>query len=226
MIGLDQKTDYISPEIILELYKSGIFLMGKERNDQNIYFVNPEKRALLPIKKFHCSKSFVRFCRKKPFQMTIDKCFQNVIRSCATVNREDTWINKIIEKKFIELHKMGYAHSIETWQEKELVGGIYGVSIGSCFFAESMFSKKSNASKFALINLVSRLNLLGYNLLDVQFVNPHLKQFGVYELTRNKFKELLNHALTININFHSLSFKDEDLFENVIDFLQEISIKS
>ena len=100
------------------------------------------------------------------------------------------------------------------------------MSIGSCFFAESMFSKKSNASKFALINLVSGLNLFGYNLLDVQFVNPHLNQFGVYELTRNKFKELLNHALTININFHSLSFKDEDLFENVIDFLQEISIKS
>ena len=128
----------------------------------------------------------------KPFTVTINKCFQNVIKLCATVNREETWINKIIEKKFVELHKMGYVHSIESWYEKKLVGGIYGVSLGSCFFAESMFSKRSNASKFALINLVSRLNLLGYNLLDVQFVNPHLKQFGVYELSRGYFKKLLN----------------------------------
>ena len=226
MIGLDQNFDHLTPEIIIELYKSGIFLMARNRNEKNIHFVNPEKRALLPIKTFHCSKSFIRLCRKKPFKITIDKCFQNVIKLCATVNREDTWINKIIEKRFMELHEMGYAHSIESWHEKELVGGIYGVAIGSCFFAESMFSKKSNASKYALINLVSRLNLLGYNLLDVQFVNPHLKQFGVYELKRNDFKKLLNYALNINLDFHSLSNKDEDLFDNVLEFLQEISIKS
>ena len=226
MKSLSQRIDYLTPESILKLYKSGIFLMARKRNEENIFFVNPEKRALLPIKKFHCSKSFVRFCKKKPFKVTINKCFQNVIKLCATVNREETWINKIIEKKFVELHKMGYVHSIESWYEKKLVGGIYGVSLGSCFFAESMFSKRSNASKFALINLVSRLNLLGYNLLDVQFVNPHLKQFGVYELSRGYFKKLLNDALAVDIDFHSLSDKDDDLFKNVLDFLQEIRTTS
>ena len=226
MKSLSQRIDYLTPESILKLYKSGIFLMARKRNEENIFFVNPEKRALLPIKKFHCSKSFVRFCKKKPFKVTINKCFQNVIKLCATANREETWINKIIEKKFVELHKMGYVHSIESWYEKKLVGGIYGVSLGSCFFAESMFSKRSNASKFALINLVSRLNLLGYNLLDVQFVNPHLKQFGVYELSRGYFKKLLNDALAVDIDFHSLSDKDDDLFKNVLDFLQEIRTTS
>ncbi len=226
MKSLSQRIDYLTPESILKLYKSGIFLMARKRNEENIFFVNPEKRALLPIKKFHCSKSFVRFCKKKPFTVTINKCFQDVIKLCATVNRDETWINKIIEKKFVELHKMGYVHSIESWYEKKLVGGIYGVSLGSCFFAESMFSKRSNASKFALINLVSRLNLLGYNLLDVQFVNPHLKQFGVYELSRGYFKKLLNDALAVDIDFHSLSDKDDDLFKNVLDFLQEIRTTS
>ena len=212
----------LSSELIIQIYKLGIFPMAKNRFDSKIYFVNPKKRALLPIKDFHVSKSFSRFIKKKPFYITINTNFKKVINKCATENRSDTWINKIIEKQFNNLHEIGVAHSIECWKNNEIVGGIYGVAIGGCFFAESMFSSVSNASKFALINLVARLYFLKYSILDIQFINDHLKQFGAFEITQDLFKKKISKCINHNIDFQSLSVKDEDLFDNVLSFLQEI----
>ena len=219
-------SDYLSSETIIELYKNGIFIMAEKRDDKNIFFLNPPKRALLPIKNFHCPKSLLRFSKKKPFEVTINKSFKEVVTFCAITNRTETWINKLIERKFLQLHNKGYAHSIECWDKNELVGGIYGLALGGCFFAESMFSKTSNAGKFALLNLVSRLHMLRYTLLDVQFVNDHLKQFGVFEISRSAFKNKLKNSLKKNINFQSLGVFEEDPFSCVLRFLQSISTKS
>ena len=210
-------------EFIIQIYKLGIFPMAKDRHDKKVYFINPKKRALIPIREFHVSKSFKRFLKKKPFFVTINSNFREIINKCATENRSETWINKIIEDKFNELHELGIAHSIECWKNNEIVGGIYGISIGGCFFAESMFSKVSNASKFALINLVARLHSLNYSILDIQFINQHLRQFGAYEVSQNVFKKKLDLCIDKKINFQSLSVEDEDLFENVLNFLQEIN---
>ena len=212
----------LNSESILQIYKLGIFPMAKNRFDNKIYFVNPKKRALLPIKKFHVSKSFSRFIKKKPFYITVNTNFKKVINKCATENRTDTWINKTIENQFNNLHEIGVAHSIECWKNNELVGGIYGIALGGCFFAESMFSSVSNASKFALINLVARLYFLKYSILDIQFINNHLKQFGAFEINQDLFKNKISKYIDYNIDFQSLSVKDEDLFDNVLSFLQEI----
>ncbi len=212
----------LSSELILQIYKHGIFPMAKNRFDKEIYFINPKKRAILPIKNFHVSKSFLRFIKKKPFRITVNANFKKVINKCATENRTDTWINKTIEKLYFNLHKIGIAHSIECWKNNEIVGGIYGVALGGCFFAESMYSSVSNASKFALVNLVARLYFLKYSILDVQFMNNHLKQFGAYEIDQDYFKKMISLCINDNINFQSLSVKDEDLFRNVLSFLHEI----
>ena len=148
----------LNSESILQIYKLGIFPMAKSRCDEKIFFINPKKRALLPIKGFHVSRSFSRFIKK-------------------------------IENHFNNLHEIGVAHSIECWKNDEIVGGIYGIAIGRCFFAESMFSSVSNASKFALINLVARLYFLKYSILDIQFINNHLKQFGAFEINQDLFKK-------------------------------------
>ena len=212
----------LNSELIIQIYKLGIFPMAKNRFDSQIYFVNPKKRALLPIKNFHVSKSFIRFIKTKPFYVTVNTNFTKVINKCATENRTDTWINKTIEKQFNNLHEIGLAHSIECWKNNEIVGGVYGVALGGCFFAESMFSSVSNASKYALINLVARLYFLKYSILDVQFINDHLKQFGAFEITQELFKKKMSRHVNQDINFQSLSIKDEDLFDNVLSFLQEI----
>lgn len=212
----------LNSELIIQIYKLGIFPMAKSRFDSKIYFVNPKKRAILPIKNFHVSKSFSRLIKTKPFYITVNTNFKKVIKKCATENRTDTWINATIEKKFYNLHKIGIAHSIECWKNNEIVGGIYGIALGGCFFAESMFSSVSNASKFALVNLVARLYFLKYSILDVQFINDHLRQFGAFEITQKLFKKKMSRYINESINFQSLSVKDEDLFDNVLSFLQEI----
>mgnify|MGYP001211602323 CR=1 FL=1 len=219
--------DVISAEQILQVYKFGIFPMAENRSSKYINFIKPKKRALLPIKKFHCSKSLKRFVLKKPFTVTINCNFKKVIHSCATINREETWINELIENKFCELHNLGYAHSIECWKNNKIVGGIYGISLGGCFFAESMFSLISNASKFALLNLVARLYFLNYSMLDVQFLNRHLLQFGAYEISQNLFQKKLSICLDQDLDFLSkISYDDESLFKSVLLYLHDIKVKS
>ena len=148
--------------------------MAESRSDTKIVFIDPEYRALIPIRKFRASKSLIRLAKKRPFTITLNKAFANVIRSCAIINRTETWINEEIENTFISLNKMKYAHSVECWQKNKLVGGIYGMALGGVFFAESMFSCVSNGSKIALVNLVARLWETGFQILDVQFLNEHL----------------------------------------------------
>ena len=197
----------------------GIFPMAENRKDEKIIFIDPEYRALIPINKFKASKSLLRLAKKRPFKITMNRAFANVIASCATINRNETWINKKIENLFISLNKMKYAHSIECWQNNQLVGGIYGIALGGVFFAESMFSCVSNGSKIALINLVARLWKSGFKILDVQFLNDHLIQFGAYEITKAKFKQDLEKAIQFKINFYSLPSTDEDFFNCLSTFL-------
>ena len=215
--------EILNSELIIQIYRHGIFPMAKNRFDRKIHLINPERRAILPIKNFHVSKSFKRFIKKKPFYVTVNANFKKVINKCATENRKDTWINKTIENQFNNLHEIGIAHSIECWKNNKIVGGIYGVALGGCFFAESMFSSVSNASKFALINLVARLYFLKYSILDIQFINDHLKQFGAFEINQELFKKKISRYVNEDIDFQSLSIKDEDLFDNVLFFLQEIN---
>ena len=197
----------------------GIFPMAENRKDEKIIFIDPEYRALIPINKFMASKSLLRLAKKRPFKITMNRAFADVIASCATINRNETWINKKIENLFISLNKMKYAHSIECWQNNQLVGGIYGIALGGVFFAESMFSCVSNGSKIALINLVARLWKSGFKILDVQFLNDHLIQFGAYEITKAKFKQDLEKAIQFKINFYSLPSTDEDFFNCLLTFL-------
>ena len=197
----------------------GIFPMAENRKDEKIIFIDPEYRALIPINKFMASKSLLRLAKKRPFKITMNRAFADVIASCATINRTETWINEKIENLFISLNKMKYAHSIECWQNNQLVGGIYGIALGGVFFAESMFSCVSNGSKIALINLVARLWKSGFKILDVQFLNDHLIQFGAYEITKAKFKQDLEKAIQFKINFYSLPSTDEDFFNCLSTFL-------
>ena len=203
----------IKPEDLIELYKVGIFPMSNDREDQEIFFVNPEYRTIIPIREFHFSKSLKRLIRQRPFKITLNKAFPRVIHSCANINRNETWINKEIESLFISLHKMQYAHSIECWKDNELVGGVYGLAIGGVFFAESMFSSISNGSKIALAHLAAILWKTGFKLLDVQFLNEHLLQFGAHEITKHQFKSKLELALEIETDLYSIGLTDNDLFE-------------
>jgi len=203
----------IKPEDLIKLYMVGIFPMSNDREDKEIFFINPEHRTIIPIKKFHFSKSLKRLIKQRPFKITFNKAFPQVIDACANINRNQTWINKEIESLFISLHKMQYAHSIECWKDNKLVGGIYGLAIGGVFFAESMFSSVSNGSKIALSNLVAMLWKTGFKLLDVQFLNEHLLQFGAHEITKHQFKSKLELALEIEADLYSIELTDNDLFE-------------
>ena len=187
---------------------------------RSFFFVDPEFRAIIPIFNFHISKSLLRLVKKKPFKITINKAFPDVIKSCATINRTETWINKEIESLFISLYKMNQAHSVECWQNNQLVGGIYGLAIGGVFFAESMFSNVTNASKIALLNLVARLWRAGFKILDVQFLNDHLLQFGAYEISKNEFQVGLEKAIQLEVDILSFGVTDDDFSNCLSTFLQ------
>ena len=198
----------------------GMFPMSESRTNKNFFFVDPEFRAVIPIFDFHISKTLLRLAKKRPFKITINKAFPDVIKSCATINRTETWINKEIESLFISLNETRYAHSIECWQENHLVGGIYGLALGGVFFAESMFSRVPNGSKIALINLVARLWKTGFKILDVQFLNDHLLQFGAYEISKDDFKTNLQKAIQSDVDILSLGDSDNDFFDCLSTFLQ------
>lgn len=171
--------------------------MAKERDSTEIFWFMPELRGVLPLEGFHQPKSLRKFLRKHPFKVTLDKDFAGVIHACATA-REETWINQEIERTYTALHRFGYAHSVECWNaEGALVGGLYGVALQGAFFGESMFSTETGASKVALAALVEALKAAGYTLLDTQYVNNHLLQFGVLEIPQAEYLEKLADALNI-----------------------------
>lgn len=185
-------------EDLLNCYRQGVFPMAESRDEPDLFIVDPQIRGVLPLNGFHIPRSLRKFVRKDPFVIRTDTAFSRVMEACAasTRDRPTTWINTAILNLYSELHYKGYAHSVECWQDGELVGGLYGVAVGGAFFGESMFSRRTNASKVALIHLVARLIHGRYVLLDAQFSNPHLEQFGIEEIPRREFHVLLKDALT------------------------------
>jgi len=194
----------INEETILKSYSLGIFPMSESFDDPNLYWINPKKRGVIPINDFKISKNLRKEIKKKKFLITINKDFNGVIKNCAkkTKNRPSTWINKEIIKLYSNLHKIGHAHSIEAWHQDKLVGGLYGVSLGSAFFGESMFSIMSNSSKICLVYLLVNLKIKKFTLLDTQFVNPHLKKLGAIEISRKKYLKMLGSSLKKSANFN------------------------
>lgn len=193
----------LTPELLLKAYSVGIFPMAESADDPEVFWVEPEQRGILPLDEFHLPRSLRKFMKKNPFQVTINTAFSQVMELCAeeTPARGQTWINDQIFELCNQLHAMGFAHSLECWDGEKLVGGLYGVSLGSAFFGESMFSRATNASKVALVHLIYRLRRNGFTLLDTQFTTAHLEKFGVIEISKESYSELLREALSINADF-------------------------
>lgn len=189
----------LTPQILLGAYASGIFPMAESRHDPDLYWIDPDVRGVIPLTDFHIPRRLRRTLRNGPYEVRSDADFVGVIRGCAehTGSRPDTWINTEIEGLYNALFDMGFAHSVETWQDGELVGGLYGVSLGGAFFGESMFSRARDASKIALCHLAARLCKSGFTLLDSQFLTKHLRQFGAIEIDRPDYKKRLATAIKI-----------------------------
>ena len=187
----------ITPELLVRAYRAGFFPMAETREVDRLYWLDPEQRGILPLDGFHLPRRLLRTVESGGFSVTVDRDFAAVIAGCAepAPGREDTWINPVIEGLFTELHRRGVAHSVESWHEGALVGGLYGVALGGAFFGESMFSRATDASKVALVHLVARLRLGGFTLLDTQFVTSHLTRFGAREVPRDRYKQMLAAAL-------------------------------
>jgi leucyl/phenylalanyl-tRNA---protein transferase len=194
---MSRRTIEITPELMLRAYRHGLFPMAETRRGNRLYWLDPEQRGVLPLGCFHVPRRLARTILCASFKISVDEDFPATIAGCAAraPGREDTWINDQIESLFSDLHIMGFAHSVECRQEGRLVGGLYGVAIGGVFFGESMFSIERDASKVALVHLVARLRLGGFQLLDTQFVTPHLAQFGAAEISRLEYKVRLAEAL-------------------------------
>jgi len=196
---MSRRSVEITPELLIRAYRAGFFPMAEAREADRLYWLDPEKRGVLPLRGFHLPRRLLRRVESGAFQVTADRDFAGVIAGCAEAapGREDTWINPQIEHLFTELHRRGVAHSVESWQDGRLVGGLYGVALGGAFFGESMFSRATDASKVALVHLVARLRLGGYALLDTQFVTSHLTRFGTLEVPRDRYKQALAAALEV-----------------------------
>jgi leucyl/phenylalanyl-tRNA--protein transferase len=187
----------IDIDLLLRAYANGIFPMADARDDPHAYWVEPKRRAILPLEAFHLSASLAKAIRQDRFQVTTDRAFAQVIDKCAevTADRHETWINPDIEHAFAVLHQRGMAHSVECWQGGQLVGGLYGLAMGRAFFGESMFSRATDASKVALAWLVARMRLGGFQLLDCQFMTDHLASLGAIEISQMEYLTLLEAAL-------------------------------
>jgi leucyl/phenylalanyl-tRNA--protein transferase len=184
-------SQFIPVGVLLSAYSQGVFPMA---HDGEIQWFSPEKRGLIPLdERFHVSHGLKRALKRKPFEIRWNKAFREVMLACA--EREETWIDEVILESYCELHAAGFAHSVECWDENGLQGGLYGVELPGVFFGESMFSRKTDASKIALVALVENLRSRGFRLLDTQWMTPHLRQFGGYELARSQYHAALSQAL-------------------------------
>ncbi len=177
--------------------------MADSAEDDSIFWVEPEFRGILPLDQFHVPRSLKKTLRRKPFNIRFNTVFNQVVEKCAeeTQERDKTWINQQIRHLYSKLHEMGYAHSVEAWADDKLVGGLYGVSVGGAFFGESMFSRQTDASKVCLVHLVERLVMRGFSLLDTQFTTSHLERFGVVEINKDRYLELLEVAVARDSTF-------------------------
>jgi leucyl/phenylalanyl-tRNA--protein transferase len=189
---------FLTSDTLLRAYAAGIFPMAESAESTELRWYDPPIRALIPLdESFHVPRRLVRTLRQAPYRVTVNHAFEKVMRGCATpdAGRETTWINSEILRLYTTLHQRGHAHSIEAWEGDELVGGLYGVSLGRAFFGESMFSSKTDASKIALVHLVALLRHCGYQLLDTQFQTSHLARFGTFEIARSAYQLLLAAAV-------------------------------
>ncbi len=208
----------LTPEVLLSAYMQGFFPMADSAQSGNVNWYLPEKRGQLSIADIHIPKRLKKNLRQmrvngSPYDIRINSDFSHVIKSCAVVKsgREETWINDKIINAYCMLHEQGYAHSVECWQGDKMVGGLYGIAIGAAFFGESMFSTARDASKIALVHLASRLYHGGYKILDTQFTNDHLMQFGVYELAHEEYIKQLAQALAITCEFNSTDLSEAQI---------------
>lgn len=200
----------ITPQVLLKAYACGIFPMAECASDPAIYWVEPEMRGIVPLHRFHVPARLRRTIRAQPFEIRYDTDFQGVIEGCAAPakGRRKTWINDRIRALYGELFEIGHCHTIEAWEDGKLVGGLYGVRLGRAFFGESMFHNRRDASKIALVHLVSRLKRGGFSLLDTQFVTDHLRRFGAVEVDRRSYHTLLEKALEGFGSFDQLPTND------------------
>ncbi len=189
----------LTPDILLNAYASGVFPMAESRDDPELFWVDPSLRGVFDLDKFHISRRLARRIRQEPFQIRTNTAFMDVVAGCA--ERDETWINAQLLDLYKQLHRMGYAHALEMWDGETLVGGVYGLTIGGAFFGESMFSRRTDASKIALAYLVDRLRIGGFTLFDTQFITPHLASLGAVEIPRDTYHLLLEQALTVDADF-------------------------
>ncbi|WP_372603676.1 leucyl/phenylalanyl-tRNA--protein transferase [Actibacterium sp.] len=190
---------HLTPELLLHAYASGVFPMSESRDDPEIFWVEPRLRGIIPLDGLHVSRSLRKTIARAPYDIAINTDFRSVVAACA--ERDETWINDTIYDLYVELHHMGYAHSVELWQDDALVGGCYGVALGQAFFGESMFSRRPDASKIALVYLVDRLRQGGFTLLDTQFLTPHLASMGGIEIPQADYRERLEPAIMGEADF-------------------------
>ncbi|MBU6447992.1 MAG: leucyl/phenylalanyl-tRNA--protein transferase [Rhodospirillales bacterium] len=193
----------LTPDLLLRAYRLGLFPMAESRESRSLHWLDPDARGVLPLHGFHIPRSLMKTLHGTRFTVTADEDFPATIAACAAArsNRPETWINHEIETLFVDLYNLGFAHSVETWENGALVGGLYGVALGGAFFGESMFSTVADASKIALAHLVARLRLGGYTLLDTQFITSHLARFGAVEVPRGTYHTMLAEAVEVQARF-------------------------
>jgi leucyl/phenylalanyl-tRNA---protein transferase len=196
-------TTTMDPEFLCTAYCNGYFPMADSKTGE-INWYSPDPRTIFDLNEFHIPRSLSLTLKKKDYTLRINQRFEEVMRSCA--EREETWISESIIQSYLQLHRLGFAHSVETWKEGKLAGGLYGVSIQGAFFGESMFSRMRDASKIALVHLVERMKERGFTLLDTQYLTPHLERFGAREIPRSEYMKRLEEALHV-----TCSFTEEDL---------------
>ncbi len=196
----------LTPELIIRAYQAGIFPMAEDASSRDLFWVSPQQRGIIPIDDFHISRSLGRTLRKHSYAVRVDTDFAGVIEGCATsgVDRESTWINAEIRRLYGALFERGIAHTVEVWDGTDLVGGLYGLSLGAAFFGESMFHRKTDCSKIAMAHLLFRLRAGGYRLLDTQFVTDHLKTFGGIEIPREDYEVRLADAVRHSADFRAI----------------------
>jgi leucyl/phenylalanyl-tRNA---protein transferase len=211
-------TTRLDAELLLRAYAAGIFPMADSADAAEIFWVDPDERGILPLDGFHVPRRLRRTVRAEPFEMRCDHDFAAVMRCCAasTADRPKTWINEALIAAYSDLFRRGNAHTVEAWRDDELVGGLYGVTLGAVFFGESMFSRVTDASKVALTHLVARLRLGGFALLDIQFVTPHLRGFGAVSVSRPRYRQLLAASLSASAHWFARPLRGGEALEALL----------
>ena len=204
----------LTPDLLLHGYAAGIFPMAESSTSGEIHWIDPQRRAVFPLERFHVSRSLARHIRRTRPQVTVDRAFAKVVQACA--DRAETWINAEIFNNYAALHRLGHAHSLEVWQDGKLIGGVYGVVLGAAFFGESMFSRATNGSKTALTYLIHRLRAGGFTLFDVQFLTDHLASLGAVEISRSVYRQRLARALGTQASFAPEGYPPEPVPDVVL----------